>query len=453
MGRNLELFPDERAPARRASALAADAPLAERMRPRTLAEFVGQEHLLGPQGPLAPLLSRGAALFSLILWGPPGSGKTTLARLLAEHAELRFVPLSAVLAGVRELREEIGRAEAQPGKTALFIDEIHRFNKAQQDALLPHVERGTVRLLGATTENPSFEVIPALRSRCQVFHLRGLEDDALGALVRRALADRERGLGDRGLEVEDRALELLARLAQGDGRRVLSLLEGAASRAAGRISRADVEAAVESRLPDYDKGGEAHYDVISAFIKSLRGSDPDAAVYWLARMLEGGEDPRFILRRMLIFASEDVGNADPLAIAVASAAAEAFDRVGLPEGRLILSQAVAYLACAPKSNASLLAIAAAECAVREHGALEVPLHLRNAPTELLRREGYGKGYRYPHEFPEHFVAEQYLPDRLRDARFYRPSEQGAEAEQRARLRALWGVGKPEPQGSEESGSG
>ncbi len=443
MTRNLELFPDERPAGKQVPA--ADAPLAERMRPRSLAEFVGQEHLLGADGPLGPVLTRGASLPSLILWGPPGSGKTTLARLLAEHTALTFVPLSAVLAGVRELREEIARAEQRTARTALFIDEIHRFNKAQQDALLPHVERGTVRLLGATTENPSFEVIPALRSRCRIFHLKALEEHVLGALVRRALADRERGLGARALEVEDAALELLTRLAQGDARGALGLLENAASRAAGRITRRDVEAAVETRLPHYDKGGEAHYDVISAFIKSMRGSDPDAAVYWLARMLEGGEDPRFVLRRMLIFASEDVGNADPLALAVTAGAAEAFDRVGLPEGRLILSQAVAYLACAPKSNASLLAIAAAEGAVREHGALEVPLHLRNAPTELMRREGYGKGYRYPHEFPEHFVAEQYLPDRLRDARFYHPSEQGAEAAQRDRQRSRWGGAKPDPE--------
>ncbi len=323
-------------------------------------------------------------------------------------------------------------------RTALFVDEIHRFNKAQQDALLPYAERGVVTFLGATTENPSFEVISALRSRARVFTLRGLEAEDLARIVHRALQDTERGLGTRGLEIEAAALDLLTRLAQGDARRALTLLATAAERVERTIDRATIEAAVEARLPDYDKSGDAHYDVISAFIKSLRGSDPDAAVYWLARMLEAGEDPRFITRRLLIFASEDIGNADPRALGVAVWAADAFDRVGLPEGRLILSQAVTYLASAPKSNASLLAIGEAAEAVREHGGLPVPLHLRNAPTELLRREGYGKGYRYPHDHPDHFVPETYLPDALRAARFYRPSDQGDEAALAARLKALWG---------------
>ncbi|HTO08268.1 MAG TPA: replication-associated recombination protein A [Myxococcota bacterium] len=418
----------------------ADAPLAERMRPRTLEEFEGQEHLLGPGGPLGPVLESGAKLPSCIFWGPPGSGKTTLARLLAERAGLRFASISAVLSGVKELREEIARAEDERRRgrrTALFVDEIHRFNKAQQDALLPHVERGTVVLLGATTENPSFEVIPALRSRARIFTLRALDESLLTRIVSRALADRERGLGGRGVRSTPEALELIARLAQGDARRALGLLESAADRARGEISRDDVAAAFESRLPDYDKGGEAHYDVISAFIKSLRGSDPDAAVYWLARMLEGGEEPRFILRRLMIFASEDVGNADPLGLLVATAAAEAFDRVGLPEGQLILSQATTYLACAPKSNASLLAISRASEVARERGALPVPLPLRNAPTQLLRELGYGKGYRYPHDAPGHFVREQYLPDDIRDERFYLPSDQGAERETGERQRRRW----------------
>jgi putative ATPase len=440
----VELFPREDAETGESGP---GAPLATRMRPRRLEEFEGQEHLLGQGRPLQPVLDGAGRLPSLIFWGPPGSGKTTLAALLVERAGLRFATFSAVLSGVKELRAEVERAREARRRgqhTALFIDEIHRFNKAQQDGLLPHVERGTVVLIGATTENPSFEVIPALRSRCRIFTLKPLDGGALTRIVRRALSDRERGLGERELRIGDDALDLLIRLGQGDARRVLALLEAAAERSEDRIERSAVEAAVESRLPDYDKGGEAHYDVISAFIKSLRGSDPDAAVYWLARMLEGGEDPRFIARRMMIFASEDVGNADPLALVLATQAAAAFDRVGLPEGRLILSQAATYLASAPKSNASYLAIGAAEQAVREHGSPPVPLHLRNAPTELMRREGYAKGYRYPHDEPEHFVPEQYLPDALRDARFYVPTEQGAEASIAERLRRLWGARKKHP---------
>jgi putative ATPase len=417
------------------------------MRPRTLDEFVGQQHLLGPGRPLEPVLTGAGSLASLILWGPPGSGKTTLARLLAERAGLRFASLSAVMAGVRDLRSAIADAEGElrrDVRTALFIDEIHRFNKAQQDALLPYVEHGTIVFLGATTENPSFEVISALRSRARVFTLKALDESELETIVRAALVDRERGLGERDLEIDDEALGLLARLAAGDARSALSLLDSAAQRVEERIDRGAVEAAVEARLPDYDKGGDAHYDVISAFIKSLRGSDPDASVYWLARMLEGGEDPRFITRRMIIFASEDIGNADPQALSLAVAAAEAFDRVGLPEGGLILSQVVTYLASAPKSNSSLLAIGAARRAVGEYGALPVPLHLRNAPTELMAREGYGKGYRYPHQEEGHFVRVQYLPDRLARASFYRPADQGHEQEIGSRLRAWWGDSKDEP---------
>ncbi|WP_305046252.1 replication-associated recombination protein A [Geoalkalibacter sp.] len=416
---------------------APDAPLAERLRPRSLAEVVGQQHLLG-EGKLLRRLIESDQITSIIFWGPPGTGKTTLAQVIAHSTRSRFVSFSAVLQGVKEVREIVAQARQDKAyhgrKTLLFIDEIHRFNKAQQDAFLPHVEHGDIILIGATTENPSFEVNAALLSRSRVFVLEPLKSGEIRRLLERALQDR-RGLGGRGLEAEAEALDFLAEMADGDARVALNALEMAAlSLGQGTLTRALIAESLQKKPLLYDKGGEEHYNVISAFIKSLRGSDPDAALYWLARMLEAGEDPLFIARRLVIFASEDVGNADPRGLQIALAAMQAVQFVGLPEGRINLAQAVTYLASAPKSNASYVGIDAALAEVRKSGALPVPLHIRNAPTRLMKDLGYGRGYRYAHDDPRGVVAQTHLPEELNGRRFYRPTDRGYEKTIGERLR-------------------
>jgi putative ATPase len=417
-------------------------PLAERMRPKSLGEFVGQEHLLGP-GKLLREMAAAGELHSLILWGPPGSGKTTLAQILANSAGAACIHFSAVSSGVKDLKKIIQEAEAlqRLGKsTVLFVDEIHHFNKSQQDNFLPHVERGTLVLIGATTENPSFEVISPLLSRCQVLVLNPLSPEDIGKIVDRALRDVQRGLGAFKLEMNPTARAFLIEQSQGDSRIALNALETAATLARKKSDRRTIELehleeALQKRPLQYDKAGEEHYNVISAFIKSMRGSDPDAALYWLMRMIEAGEDPLFIARRMVIFASEDIGNADPQALQVAVAAKDAVHFVGLPEGRIPLAQAVTYLASAPKSNASYKAMLAAAKDVAEKGALPVPLHLRNAPTPLMEKLGYGKDYKYAHDFPDHFVGQEHLPEELAGRKYYAPSQSGYEKQINERLKS------------------
>ena len=423
------------------------------MRPRDLSEFVGQEHLVGERGPLRRSLARGH-LASMLLWGPPGTGKTSLARLLAAEVGAHFTTLSAVMSGVAEVRSTIAEAQERltlnGTQSVLFIDEIHRFNKGQQDALLPHVEDGTITLIGATTENPYFEVNAALLSRLRVWRLESLTDEEVAAVVRRALADPERGvagdLGPKGgIALNDDAFEHLVSLAGGDARAALNVLEGAIALAEseeirdadGRVSPRleDVEAAAQQRVLAYDRAGDGHYNTVSAFIKSLRGNDPDGALYWLAAMIAAGEDPRFIARRLIISASEDVGNADPRALSVAVAASQALDWVGLPEAQYALAQATTYIATAPKSNRSGAAYWAAVSDIEGGGALPVPLHLQTAGHRALRQFGIGVGYRYSHDYEGADVDQQYLPDDLVDRRYYLPTDQGYESTIAARMAA------------------
>ncbi len=419
---------------------ASSQPLAARMRPRTLDEFVGQTHLLGPGKALRDAIEQGK-VGSMIFWGPPGSGKTTLAFLIAQYTDREFVPFSSVTEGVPRVREIIAEAEArlETGRgTILFADEIHRLNKAQQDAFLPHVEAGTVTLIGATTENPSFEIIGALLSRSRVFVLEQLRTEDVATLVRRALSDEERGLGKMALRADEDALALIATEADGDARRALTVLEASATHvgAGGHLTAQAARDALQKRFARYDKGGEEHYNLISAYHKALRGSDPQGALYWLARMIDGGEDPMYIARRTVRFAAEDVGLADPEALRLAITARDAYHFLGSPEGELALAEAAVYLATAPKSNRVYEAWNEAMRLARESPAEPVPLHIRNAPTKLMKELGYGDGYQYAHAVPEAYIPQEYLPERLRGTLLYEPGPFGFERDIAKRL-AWW----------------
>jgi putative ATPase len=434
--------------------MAKNAPLADRMRPRTLDEFVGQEHVVGIDRVMRRAI-QADRLPSFILWGPPGSGKTTLARLIAGVTQASFQSVSAVTSGVADLRRIVSEARDRSGmhqeKTILFVDEIHRFNKSQQDVILPHVEDGTVTFIGATTENPSFEVNAPLLSRCRVFAFQNLTPEDAEKIIRSALADDQRGLGELGLELEQPALEHLIDIANGDARVALNALETAAFatgvvEGATTIDLATISDALQRRSPLYDKAGDGHYDTISAFIKSVRGSSPDGALYWLARMIESGEDPLFIARRLVILAAEDIGLAQPEALAIAVAAQQAVHFLGMPEARIPLAEATVYLATAPKSNSAYMALEQALADVRQRAGEPVPLHLRNAVTGLTRNMGYGKDYQYAHDHPGHFVEQDFLPPSLKDRRYYQPTEEGSEKEIVERLKEWWRDGEQQESG-------
>ena len=419
----------------------ATAPLAERMRPHTLDDLVGQEHLVGKGSILRTALESGK-IPSMILWGPPGTGKTTLANIIAHKLQLPFINLSAISAGVKEVRDAIATAQRAAG-AILFIDEIHRFNKGQQDALLGAVEKGTITLIGATTENPSFEVNSALLSRCQVYVLKALEEEYLVKLLNQAL-EKDEQLKEKKIEL--RETEALLTISGGDARKLLNLLElvvdtlptNTETSEKQVITNENVMTIAQQRIALYDKSGEQHYDIISAFIKSMRGSDPNGAIYWLARMIEGGEDVKFIARRMVIFSSEDIGNANPNALLLANATFEAVNKIGYPEARIILAQCATYLASSHKSNASYMAINEALDLVRKDGDLPVPLHIRNAPTGLMKKLGYGKNYKYAHDYEGNFTEQEFLPEEIKGTTFYDPGHTPREEELRKFLRSRWG---------------
>jgi len=417
-------------------------PLATRMRPERIEEVVGQDHILGPSRPLRRSLETGN-LFSILFWGPPGSGKTTIAKLIAKYSNCPFESFSAVLSGVKELREitesakKTYRYEQKP--TILFVDEIHRFNKAQQDAFLPHVESGLIILIGATTQNPSFEIIPPLLSRTRVMTLKALELKDMALILNRAITDKERGLGDLKIEIEEDALHYIINISHGDARTALNNLESASYFVQPNknnqrvVNKATVTLALDRKPLMYDKDGEEHYNLISALHKSMRGSDPQASIYWLYRMLEAGEDPLFIGRRLIRFASEDIGLANPRALEIALTAYQAWEKIGPPEAELSLAQAVVYLATAPKSNTLYKAEKSVKREIEESGPLGVPLHLRNAPTRLMKEMGYGKGYIYPHDHPESRIRQEYLPGKIREKIFYQPGDRGFEKEIKKRM--------------------